>query len=248
MTEHYNRVIAPTEKTEKALLRFGVKKPIDIIPTGIDTQRFRPENIDCDKLAEIKKELGIENCFTLCYVGRLAPEKNVSLILDNLKRASDEVGGLKFVITGYGPSEDDLKTQVKELGIESIVVFAGKQKPEEIQYYFALGDAFVTASTSETQGLTYIEAMGAGVPVIAKFDECLSNVLIQDVTGFEFTDGDSFVKEVVAFKNLSLEKKSELRNNVLAKAEEYSLENFGANIVRSYTSAIRDKRAENKIY
>ncbi len=248
MSEHYNRLIAPTEKTEKALLRFGVKKPIDIIPTGIDTQRLRPENVDSEKLSEIKKTLGIENCFTLCYVGRLAPEKNVSFILDNIKKANDAVGGLKFVITGYGPSEADLKAQVKELGLESIVVFAGKQKPEEIQYYFALGDAFVTASTSETQGLTYIEAMGAGVPVIARFDECLSNVLIQDVTGFEFTDGDSFVKEVVAFKNLSSEKREELRNSVLAKAEEYSLENFGAKIVKSYTAAIRDKRAGNKIY
>ena len=248
MSEHYNRLIAPTEKTEKALLRYGVKKPIDIIPTGIDTNRFRPENIDPQRVLDIKRKLGTENDFTLCYVGRLAPEKNVDFILENLRRASDAVGGLKFVITGYGPAEEELKAKVNSLSLNDIVVFAGKQKPDEIQYYFAIGDVFVTASTSETQGLTYIEAMGAGIPVIARFDECLSNVLIEDVTGFEFTDGDSFVDAVVKFRSLSLERKSELRRNVLSKAEEYSLHNFGMNILRSYNAAIRDKRAENKIY
>jgi len=248
MSEHYNRLIAPTAKTEKALIRYGVQKPIDIIPTGIDTQRFRPENVDRDRVTEIKRHLGIENDFTLCYVGRLAPEKNVDFILDNLRKADRAVGGLKFVITGYGPSEEDLKAKVKALGLEDIVVFAGKQKPEEIQYYFAIGDVFVTASTSETQGLTYIEAMGAGIPVIARFDECLSNVLIQDVTGFEFTDGDSFVDAVVRFSSLSSSQREDIRKNVLAKAEEYSLHNFGVNILRSYNAAIRDKRAENKIY
>ncbi|MDF2686471.1 MAG: mgtA 2, partial [Clostridia bacterium] len=121
-------------------------------------------------------------------------------------------------------------------------VFTGKQSPEEIQFYYNLGNVFVTASTSETQGLVYIEAMGTGIPVIARYDDCLESVLVEGETGYTFKDREGFIDAVVRYYNNSTEQKLIMQKKSLEKASEFSLESFGDRVVQVYYQAIHRKK------
>ena len=128
------------------------------------------------------------------------------------------------------------------MGIADRVVFTGKQVPGVIQNYYAICDAFITASTSETQGITYVEAMAAGLPVIARYDEALASVVQDNVTGFMFTDKNDLVTAVMRCYHLDKEAYSAISKNCLKKADEYSLETFGQNVVDVYYQAIARKQ------
>ncbi|MBE6895881.1 MAG: glycosyltransferase [Ruminococcaceae bacterium] len=232
-------IIVPSQKTFEVLKTYGIKKQMHVVPTGIDTARLNPENVNREYVDGILDSLNIKDKFRIVYVGRLAQEKSLDLIIENLTDVFDEYPDTVMLITGYGPSEEDLKALVKQKGLTDKVFFMGKQPPDQIQNYYALGNLFVTASTSETQGLTYIEAMAAGLPVVARYDEVLTDVLVDNVTGLFFKTGKEFVSNISKYRNLPEEKQAEMRNNALKKAEEYSLETFGNKILKAYYRAIR---------
>jgi len=242
-------IIVPSKKTQGVLQTYGIKKQIHVVPTGIDTARLSPENVDSSSVDEILTSLNIKDKFRIVYVGRLAQEKNLDFIINNLPAVFQRHPDAVMLITGYGPSEDDFKQLVNEKGLSDKVFFLGKQPPDKIQNYYALGELFVTASTSETQGLTYIEAMAAGLPVIAKYDNVLTDVLVDKVTGYFFDTSDEFIDAVDRFRNMTSEERKKMKENALAKAEEYSLETFGDKITKVYYRAIRKntvKRANKK--
>lgn len=68
--------------------------------------------------------------------------------------------------------------------------------PSEVQNYYQLADVFVSASTSETQGLTYIEAAANGLPLLCRQDDCLNEVLKEGENGFEYTNAEEFLQDI----------------------------------------------------
>ena len=120
----------------------------------------------------------------------------------------------------------------------------------QVPNYYAAADAFITASTSETQGITYIEAMAAGLPLIAKYDDCLQSVLIDGYTGFMFENDSEIKSAILRCYNMSAEEKEKMRNNCYQKSSEYSLESFGESIIKVYFQAIARKQRimESKSY
>lgn len=236
--EKRGEVIVPSSKTAATLKRYGITKHMHIVPTGIDTSRFSPDNINRERIAEIKKDYGLEDKFVLSYVGRLAPEKGLESILRSLPSLLAQYEDMRMLVVGYGPSLDAWKQLVVDLKIDNKVFFTGKVMPTEIQNYYAAADVFMTASTSETQGITYIEAMGAGVPVIAKYDKCIEDILIEGETGFYFNTDKDLHSKILAVYNMSAEKRAYISKNCVAKADEFSLEKFGANVLKVYYQAI----------
>ena len=99
---------------------------------------------------------------------------------------------LVFLIVGDGPERESLEQQARDLHLESQVIFAGMVPFDQIQDYYALGDIFVSASTSETQGLTYIEALACGIPLLVRQDECLDGILWDYENGVGYVDESSF--------------------------------------------------------
>lgn len=242
-----DEVIVPTEKTARLLKTYKICKSLHVIPTGIDTKRLSPDALDKDKLNGIKQKYGIENGFTMCYVGRIAKEKNLDFVLDCVEEIRKLIPDFKFIITGLGPAVDDMKAHSKSLGQDDYVIFTGKQPPDEIQYYYALGDVFCTASTSETQGLTYIEAFASGKPVIAKNDECLNGVLSDGEDGFLFDTKEELVNAVVKYYNLSDGEKKQMKKNAMKNADGFSVETFAENVLSVYYKAIKNGRKGQNI-
>lgn len=187
-------VIAPTEKVEEMLRGYGVRNRVVVIPTGIELDKFAPVRYGTNEVTSLRTEYGLTDTDrVLLYIGRLSKEKNIDEVFNGLKEYLPQHPDTKFLIVGDGPDRENLQSLTQSLGIGNQVIFAGEKPWDKIGLYYQLGDMFVSASQSETQGLTYIEALASGLPLIAKTDSCLDHVLFDGVNGFEFSDKAGFL-------------------------------------------------------
>lgn len=171
-------VIAPTPKIRRLLRGYGVQCPVRVIPTGLDLDRFcaAPD-------PGLRRALGLpENAPVLLFLGRLAREKNVAELLDALPG----VPGAVLLVVGDGPERPALEARAEALGVGDRVVFAGMVPPAQVPRYYALADAFVSASTSEAQGLTYLEALAAGLPLLCRADPCVEALIRPGESGWVY--------------------------------------------------------------
>src|SRR5690606_914051 len=129
-----------------------VRVPIAVVPTGVDLTRFTPGPASETLRERIGLTPGVPVILTL---GRLAAEKNVTEVVELLAGVRDEPWQL--VVAGDGPQAGTLRRQVERLGLGERVRFVGAVDPGEVPDYFRLADVFVSASRSETQGLTFLE-------------------------------------------------------------------------------------------
>jgi 1,2-diacylglycerol 3-alpha-glucosyltransferase len=189
-------LVAPTQKVESTLHHYGMKAPISVVPSGISLeQHFR--RLSPEERQHRRQELGIgENDQVLLNLGRLGGEKNLGELLELFAQARQKNEYLKFLIVGDGPAREDLQRQAKKLNVEAYVIFTGMVPPDEVQNYYQMGDVFVSASTSETQGLTYIEAAANGLPLLCRQDDCLADVLQEGENGYEYTSAEEFLNAI----------------------------------------------------
>ncbi|MBQ7876662.1 MAG: glycosyltransferase [Clostridia bacterium] len=192
------RVVAPTHKVEDTLVNYGLKSEISVIPSGISLEQHKKRIAPEERQAK-RRALGIpDDAKVLINLGRLGTEKNLGEIVQFYSKALQKNSKLMLLIVGDGPAREDLENQAKDLGIDDKVIFTGMVKPDEVQEYYQLGDVFVSASTSETQGLTYVEAAANGLPLLCRRDPCLDDVIREGENGYAYTNVDDFVKSIEA--------------------------------------------------
>lgn len=233
-------IISPSKKTEKYLkYRCKIKnKDIFIVPTGIDLAPFRKENFTEEQKENLKKEIGLtKEDRVILFVGRIAEEKSVDVLIKGMPEILKKEPNAKFVIVGDGPSINDLKQLALDLNIQDKVIFTGRQPWEKIAIYYSIGDVFVNASTTETQGLTFIEAMAAELPVVAKYDTNLDGIINNNETGLFFLFDKDYPKTVLKLLNNDT-LKQKLSKNGLKTAEKYSVKYFGESLEKVYNFAI----------
>lgn len=239
-------VICPTEKTKNILSSYGVKKPMAIIPTGIDFAPFSEENNPAEAVIEARCELGLpDGAPVLVTICRVAREKSIDLIIGAMPEILKRIPGLKFVIVGDGPALSELKEQAAALGISDSVVFAGPRSWNEIGKYYRVGDLFISASTSETQGLTYIEAIAAGVIAVIRRDDSTQGIITDDETGFYFDGAEDLPGVLEKAMNKSAEEKAIIREKAYESVSFMSAVNF-ANSVEAFYKAAIDRANEKK--
>ena len=180
----FDRVIAPTAKTEGLLRRYGVDAPIDVIPSGMDIARFDPARHSAAEREEARAACGVRpGERVLLYIGRMSREKNLTQVMRAFALAHGRLPDVRFVLIGEGPLRAQMPALAAELGVAEAVSVVGPKPWEEIDRWYAMGDVFCSASHSETQGLTYIEAMAAGLCVCAVDDPCLAGVVRDGESG-----------------------------------------------------------------
>lgn len=233
-------IIVPTNKVETALLSYGIKNKIKVIPSGIDIERHKIR-ITKEKRNNKRNSLGIEPSTTLFIsLGRLGNEKNLDELINYFARALNTVADIKLIIVGDGPARTHLEELTHKLNVDRYVIFTGMVAPAEVQSYYQLGDVFVGASTSETQGLTYVEACANGLPLICRQDPCLTNVLIPGENGFEYTCLDEFIKwtQYVSQNKNWVEKAGKASEKI---AQNFSKESFGKAIEKVYLDVLNNR-------
>ena len=243
-----SQVIVPTQKVENILKKYGVEEPVAVMPTGIELGRFK-ERISREEIDRKKKELGIplENK-VLVSVGRLAKEKNLEELLEYFSKLIKEGAGknLTFLIAGDGPDRENLGTLAKKLQITDQVIFTGMIAPEEVGRYYKLGDVFVCASSSETQGITYIEALACGLPALCRKDECLDQVVTDGYNGFQYENYEYF-KMHLNYILEDEERRQEMGRRGQEISQLYSTWNFCTAAERIYRETIERQERYSEI-
>lgn len=231
-------IIAPTNKVFDLLKSYRIVKPIKVIPSGIDLGMFSENNYTAREIEELRIKLGIDKKdYIILGIGRLAKEKSFDVIIQGMPQLLKKVPNAKLLLVGDGPSKDELKALANSLGCSSSIIFAGEQPWHSIARYYALGDVFVSASVTETQGLTIIEAMSAKVPVVVKRDKNTEGTIIHNKTGMLFNEDAELPDRV--FKVLTdREKRQELVNNAYEKAIEFSSVCFAKNVLGVYMEVL----------
>ena len=241
-TTHFDAIVAPSEKIQDYRRVVGIDAIVYVIPTGIDFDRFAIEREDKKETRALKAQFGIlPNEFVILSLGRVAKEKSIDVLLRGYRRFLDlgEPVPTRFVITGWGPAEKELKNLSHALGLENKVVFTGKVSQNETQKYYHLADCFASASITETQGLTFMEAMAASVLTLARYDDNLVGTIQDGKTGFFFFDEHDFSDKLNHVITLDEASKERVRKNALAAVDIYSLEHFYENIMEVYTRVCR---------
>lgn len=230
-------VVAPTHKVESVLLSYGLRAPINVVPSGISLEQHYLRISDQERLKR-RRELGIaDEDKVLLNLGRLGGEKNLGELIGLFALAREQVGNLKFLIVGDGPARGELEALARKLGVEKDVIFTGMVPPGEVQYYYQLGDVFVSASTSETQGLTYIEAAANGLPLLCRQDDCLEEVLEEGRNGFEYTGSEDFLHAIDAmFHDPAWRENASRRSQEIAAS--FDKRTFGEAIENIYESVL----------
>ena len=229
-------LIVPSKKTYDLFKeKYKVNKTIHIVPTGIDVEKFYVEKQNKKDLELLRKELKIKkDDFIITYVGRLAEEKNIEFLIKNHTKLNKKC---KLMIVGNGPDMDKFKDMVKDLNLENQVIFTGAIPHYDIPAYYAVSNIFVTASVTETQGLTVIEAMASSLPVVCMDDEAFKESVVDGLNGKFFKTSSGYIKAIENLYN----NKEEYRimcKQARITAESHSLKYYAEKIIDVYNRAI----------
>lgn len=242
-------VVAPTNKTKDLLLSYGVKKPIEVIPTGINFTPFSPSRYTKNEVESLKEQFNLPlDSPTVLFVGRIAKEKSIDFVLEAFPAVVKRIPNAKFFIVGDGPETNHLREMVKELQLEDAVIFAGLQPWATIGKFYQLGDVFVSASVSETQGLTFAEAMAAGLPVVAKHDESIEELVQDDYNGKKFGTKEELSEALITLLEDEGYRKT-LSVNAIGSVAPLSDEIFGEKALAYYERILaitEEKKAKEK--
>ena len=234
-------LVVPTKKTyELFKKKYKVDRNIYIVPTGIDVERFYRENNKVD-VVKFRRELGLnKDDFVILFVGRIGREKNLDLLISSMKSLIDVSKKIKLLVVGDGPDADIYKEYVKKNNISNNVIFTGKVSWDKVVSYYIISDVFATASTTETQGLTVIEAMAASLPVVCINDESFTTTVINDLNGMIFNNRREYKRAIITLFN-DRKLLSNLGRQARIESEMHSSKYFAEKLLDVYNIAIKNK-------
>ena len=240
-----NELIVPTNKIYKLFKeKYEFTKNIHIIPTGIEVERFFVENVNKKDVEFLRKKLDIKRKdFVILFVGRLAEEKNIEFLINAEKKLLEENPNIRLLIVGDGPDKEKYEKMAESLELGDRVIFNGKAAWEEVPIYYQVADLFATASKSETQGLTVIEAMASGTTPLCIKDDSFMGTITDELNGRIFETEEQYINQVLELaSNQSL--KSRYDTQARIQAEHCSSRTYATSVLEVYNRAIKDKESE----
>lgn len=227
-------IVTPTQKIHYVLDSYELACPIYTIPTGLSLEHFEEEASN-ETIEQLKESLGIpEGNKVLVSVSRISKEKNIYELIHYMKGLKDK--NISFVIVGDGPEKAKVVKLIQKLGLSEMVILTGMVRPHKVPLYYQMADIFVSASTSETQGLTYIESLASGTPILCRKDDCLDGVLEEGDNGYSFVNEYEFLSKLDYF--MTQANQQEMSVCARKTAEKYSKENFVQNIAQLYETIL----------
>ncbi|NVY96850.1 glycosyltransferase family 4 protein [Lactobacillus sp. DCY120] len=238
-------VIAPSERTYDTLKGYGIMTPLAIIPTGVDLSLFQ-QAVDTTALRQ-KWHLAADQKILLT-LSRIANEKKIEVLIKNLPDLLTTDPRLILMIVGDGPDRADLDELVDQLHLEQNVIFAGEVDHDHVSPYYHLADIFVSASDTESQGLTFIEAMAANLRCIVRSNEYTDNLFADPSLGITYDNSTEYLTAVRTY----LEQRPTTAHGVKVREQKlYSIsaEAFGDRVLDFYQDSYKyflKKKLANK--
>ena len=238
-----DELIVPTDKIKELFVdKYEIAKHINVIPTGIDTTKFAMTDKMQNEVKKLKKKYNLNNDdFIIGCVGRIAKEKSLDKLLKSFKKLLELNNHVKLVIVGDGPELPELKKLANTLNIANKVTFTGLVQYDDIPTYYNLFNVMTSFSTTETQGLTIIEALASSMPVICIDDESFREMVQHNYNGILFKTPQEFLDVTLKLIN-----NEELYKTMCINAKNsiyrYSKEVFASEILKVYYKALDDKQ------
>ena len=233
-------VIAPSKRVEALLKRYRVNIPMRVIPTGVDINSLnKPETV------EVRKELDIpDDVPVLLTLSRVAEEKKIDRILNAMPEILDEFPQTRLVIAGDGPDMEVLQEQVERLTLEDSVIFTGDIPHDDVGSYYKMADLFVSASDTETQGLTYIEALASGTKCVVYDTDYTEHVFDDEEFGKVFSGPGEMLNEILFYLRKGRERIQP--DKLAAKMEQISAQKFASSVYQFYQDTISNYQRDLK--
>ena len=238
-----NELIVPTKKAWELFKdKYMVDRNVHIVPTGIDTDRFKLANNKNFNRQKEREKLNLsKDDFIITFVGRIAEEKNIPFLLKNMKTIIKKCSNVKLLVIGDGPDLEKYKKYSEKNKISENTIFVGKVPWEDIPKYYLMSDVFATASQTETQGLTVIEAMAASLPVVCINDESFTTTVIDNLNGLIFENDKQYIESIEKLYN-NKELLKRLRKGAENTAEMHTVKYFAERVLDVYNIAIKNRR------
>jgi len=237
-----NLIITPSDYVQKQLKNKNIKTPMITIPTGVEVDKYKN-----NKKINIREKYKIKNREkVLLFVGRLGDEKNVDFLLRAVNEVINEIADIKLMLVGDGPQKKKLKRLTQKYNIEDRVIFTGWQEPDKVRYFYLAADLFVFPSLTETQGLVTLEAMAAGLPVVA-VNEAGTGLMIDDGLNGILVKADEHLF-AGAVMDLLLDKARYrlYAKNALDKGKKYSMKRMVEKLLKTYRGLLAGRAGYNK--
>ena len=237
-------VICPSRIALNLLDGYSVKIPKRIIPTGIDLREYERPDISQEDIAKLREKWAIASDETvLLSLSRVSYEKNIQALLANMPKILSNNPKVKLLIVGDGPYLEELKEQARDLAVMDNVIFTGMVSHNETALYYKAADFFISASTSETQGLTYAESLASGKPIIAQSNPYLDDLITDKMFGTLYqTESDLADAVLNAIVSTPVKQEKVWQK----KLYEISAEAFGKSVFAFYLDMIISKKAKKK--
>ncbi|HXZ23129.1 MAG TPA: glycosyltransferase [Methanomassiliicoccales archaeon] len=229
-------VIAPTEAIANELRGYAPRmRRIEVIPTGVDAERFNPRNDG----SAIRAKYGLEDKRVVMNLGRIAREKNMELVLKGFEELRKQEDDVALMVVGEGPAREYYTKMAEDLGLGRSVVFTGFVPDDELPCYYAACDAFTIASKFETQGLVVLEAMATGKPVSGIDYRAVAEIITDGENGYLFKESASGWLEST---KKALNANEALKVRARERAEQYTIHEATGRLVEVYQASIHSKR------
>lgn len=230
-------VVAPSQLVRDTLIRYGVTDiPIPVIPTGVALPDVKEDQVDLRAKYGFTPEQPV-----VLSLGRLAPEKNITMTISAFSELLQSYPDAQLVIAGDGPARKTLEEQVDDLDLQDHITFAGMVGHEEVYDYYRMANVFVSSSDSETQGLTFIESMAADRPFVAIHSPYLDNLVDSPAIGTLVDDYDEFLQGIEFYLN----NPQTVADSEIRKEKMYNVDanTFATRVVNFYEEVLENYRS-----
>jgi 1,2-diacylglycerol 3-alpha-glucosyltransferase len=196
--KHVNHLIVPSDKTHELLISYGIATPTTVIPTGVDLARFSPATeADESRLTALRARYGLERFDTvLLIIGRIAPEKSVVELLDMTMPYLRAHPDTALLVVGDGPSLGEMIARTSASDIADQIRYTGEVPWEIVPDFYRISDVLIGNSDTETQGLTFIEALACGTPIVSRYNTCFDGILVDGINASLFHRDEQFVPQL----------------------------------------------------
>lgn len=231
-----HHIISPSKSVRDHLMARGLTRPATLMSNGIDRIDFRPR----EEVEAFRRSYGIDD-FAFVYVGRISPEKSLDVVLKAFRQVLEVNPKAKLVIVGNGPSDATLDWQIPKLGLVDSVIRTGRIERDRLMKENAplLGDVFVTASKTENQPVSLLEAMAFGLPMIGPRAKGIPELVEDGVDGIIF-EPDNVGDMAEAMRRLMENEtlRREMSAAAIRNANEHRIDKIGDQLESIYRSAI----------
>ena len=237
-TKNCHMTIVPTKKIYDKMIRLKHDGEFTIIPSGINLEPFYKTSYKAEQVQALKDNLGIKpDEFIAILVARIAKEKSIGDLVHGFIKFHEKYPKSRFLIIGDGPDKPVLDKLIQSKQATNYIQTLGFIKNKEVGLYYQVADVFLNASITETQGLTYVEALAASLPIIVRYDDVFDAFVEDGVNGIFFNKTEELVEHLVHIRQNPDILKT-LSNNAKASTKPYSKAVYAKSVETLYLKLI----------